>query len=457
MMDAVQARFARLLRWYPKSWRMHSGEVLLSAMLDEAARQGRDRPTLAEQWLAGIYGLGARLNARLASVCAVAALLMVALASIGLSAPALADGSVRWAVLTVSTGVCPALVAIGAVALARHRGWLSEPRALIVLILALPSLMLTALAVVSWSVGFDAVDRDSLEAWFAGAWAVFVPAGWLAGAASVSVLFSAFLARSRLPATMAISLSVVAGTVAAPIIGVSLLTPYSTAAASVGLAVLSLRPLRSQIVSTPTPIRASARGGAPRPWRSPRALPWLAAAGSACGVVYAFTGTHWSAGATGATIAMGQGITLSLVSSLPLLAGVGIVLTARSRKPPTHTWGPLLLLSLSFLSVALGYVSAPTWDQMASGFAVGSALGGAAIAWWAATHLRGRPAARIPIAAAIGIGFGALQGMFLAPLWSFALPLVAAAFAIWMPRDGGSRTRVVTQGGGAGYGTVPQA
>lgn len=454
-MTAERARFARLLRWYPKGWRDRNGEVLLGAMLDEADRQGRDRPTGAERWSAIVHGLGARLDVRLALVCAVAALLVAALAGIGLAGPALSDGVARWARPVVSTGICPALVTVGAVALARHRGWLSEPRALIVLVLALPGLVLSALAAVSWSVGFDAANRDMPGGWFAGAWAWFVAAGWLLGAAAAAVFLAALLGRTRLHPAVAIGLAAIAGVVVAPIIGLSLLTPYSTAAAAVGLAVLTLLPLRSQRATAPTRTPTARRWGTPSTQRLSRALAWLAVAGGAIGVAYALTGTHWSAGAVDTTVAMGQGITLSLVSSLPLLASVGIVLAARSRRAPAHTWGPLLLLSLSFLAVALGYIGAPAWDRMAPALAAASVLGGAAIAWWAATRLRGPVAARVVIAVAIGIAYAALQGMLIAPLLSFTLPLAATAFAIWGPGDGGGRARIVTQGGGTGYGTVP--
>ncbi|MBN9151229.1 MAG: hypothetical protein J0H56_07395 [Micrococcales bacterium] len=463
-MTAERGRFARLLRWYPKGWRERNGEVLLGAMLDEAERQGRNRPTGTERWSAIVHGLGTRLDRRLALGCAVAALLVAALAGIALAGPALEwlwpmlpGNAARWGLPAVSAAICPALVAVAVVALARHRGWLSEPRALLVLVLAVPSFALSGLAAVSWSVGFDAANRDVPGGWFADAWAWFVAAGWALGAAAIAVFLAAAIGRTRMHAAIAVGLALLAGVVTAPIIGASLLTPYTAAIAAAGVAVLTLLPLRSERVTSPTATAMPTSGTMTAGNRRlSRALAWLATAGGAVGVAYALTGTHWSAGAVDTTTAMGQGITLSLVSSLPLLAGVGILLAARSRRAPAHTWGPLLLLALSFLAVALGYIGAPTWDRMAPALAAASVLGGAAIAWWAATRLRGPVAARVVIAVAIGIGYAALQGMLIAPLLSFALPLVAAAFAIWGPRNGSGRARTVRQGGDTGYGTVPQ-
>ncbi|EXJ52847.1 hypothetical protein [Microbacterium sp. MRS-1] len=464
-MTAERARFARLLRWYPKGWRDRNGDVLLGAMLDEADRQGRSRPTHAEWWSAVAHGLGTWLDRRLALACAVAALLFAALAGIVSASPVLewlrpvlSDDGVRRGLPVVSAAICPTLVAVAAVSLARHRGWLSEPRALLVLVLAVPSFVLAALAAVSWSVGFDAANRDVPGGWFAGAWAWLVATGLTLGAAAITVFLAAVLGRTRLHPAAGVGIGLLAGVVAAPLIGASLLTPYPAAVAAASIAVLALLPLRSERVTPQAAAAPLTRGNVAAGNRSlSRALAWLATAGGAVGVIYALTGSRWSSGAVDSTVAMGQGITISLVSSLPLLAAVGIVLAARSRRPPAHTWGPLLLLALSFLAVALAYVGAPSWDRMALGFAAGSTLGGAAIAWWAATRLRGPVAARIVIAVAVGIGYAALQGMLIAPLLSFTLPLVAAAFAIWGPRNKGGRARIVTQGGGTGYGTVPQA
>ncbi|MDQ1204607.1 hypothetical protein [Microbacterium sp. SORGH_AS_0862] len=464
-MTAERRRFARLLRWYPKGWRERNGEVLLGAMLDEAERQGRDRPTGAERWSAIVHGLGARLDRRLALGCAVAALLLAALAGIALAGPALEwlrpmlpGNAARWGLPAVSAAVCPALVAVAVVALARHRGWLSEPRAVLVLVLAVPSFALSGLAAVSWSVGFDAANRDVSGGWFADAWAWFVAAGWALGAAAIAVFLVAAIGRTRMHAATAVGLALLAGVVTAPIIGVSLLTPYTAAIAAAGVAVLTLLPLRSERVTSPTATAIPTSGTMTAGNRRlSRASAWLAAAGGAVGVAYALTGARWSSGAVDTTAAMGQGITLSLVSSLPLLAGVGIVLAARSRRAPAHTWGPLLLLSVSFLAVALGYLGAPAWDRMAPALAAASVLGAAAITWWAATRLRGPVAARVVIAIVIGVGYAALQGMLVAPLMSFALPLVAAAFAIWGTRNCSGHVRTIRQGGDTSYGTAPQA
>ncbi|KAB1648822.1 hypothetical protein [Pseudoclavibacter endophyticus] len=146
----------------------------------------------------------------------------------------------------------------------------------------------------------------------------------------------------------------------------------------------------------------------------------------------------------------------ALIAVLPFLTAVGIVTTAHSRRSPAHTWGPTLLLGLAFLAVALSYLGAPSWDRMSPGFIAGSALTGAAIAWWLVTRLAGSVGARVAIAVAVGICYTALQGMLLAPLVSFVLPLGAAAFAIWAPRARGLGMRADHKGQDSDRVTLPQ-
>lgn len=450
-MTVDRARFARLLRWYPRRWRDGHGDVLLGAMLDEADRQGRDRPTGAESWSAVVHGLGARLDRRLALACAVAALLIVALVGAAASSPqleplrqVLSGESMRWVLAVLSAAICPALVSIAAVALVRCRGWLSEPRALLVLLLTVPGFILAGLAAVSFSVSWDLASVNVRGGWFADAWAWLVPVAWVLGASAITVMLTGLFDRTRLHPVAAVGIALLTGVVAAPIVGAILLLPFASAVAAAGIGLLTLVPLQSERfapqTAPATPAKRPSLGVANARWS--RALAVLAAAGGAGGIVYAFIAPEWSRGVVDATVAMGQGTMIALIAALPLLAAVGIVLAARSRRSPVHTWGPLLLLALSFLSAALAYIGAPDWERMAPGFAAGSVLGGMAIVWWLAPRLRGPVGARVSIAIAIGIGYAGLHGMLIAPLLSFVLPLVSAAFAIWGPRDRGNQTRM---------------
>lgn len=78
MIVVQEERFRRLLRWYPRAWRDRNGAALLRTMLDDAERQGRAAPSLAERLSAVGYGLGTRLDRRLALGADLAALAVAA-------------------------------------------------------------------------------------------------------------------------------------------------------------------------------------------------------------------------------------------------------------------------------------------------------------------------------------------------------------------------------------------
>ena len=164
-----------------------------------------------------------------------------------------------------------------------------------------------------------------------------------------------------------------------------------------------------------------------------RGLAVVTATSSSIGVIYAVTGSLWGWGID-ATAAMGQGIAISLLGALPLLAGVGAVLSARSRTRRLNAWGPLILVALALGSVAVAYRGAPAWDRMVVGFAVASVLCGAAIAWWLASHLRTNSRNRIAIGILVGVAYASFLGFMVAPMLAFVMPLLAATFAIWGAR-----------------------
>ena len=125
------------------------------------------------------------------------------------------------------------------------------------------------------------------------------------------------------------------------------------------------------------------------------------------------------------TVAMGQGITILLVSSLPLVAALGLLATGSGRRP-LHVWGPLILLGLVVGTVVYAYGDGPDADRMAPAFAVGSALLGVALAWWVTARVRGTGGERLLVGVSIGLVGAAFQGTYLLPLAVFVAPVVAA-------------------------------
>lgn len=427
-------RFGRLLRWYPRRCRERNGDVLLGTMLDQAEQDGRVTPSVTDHATAAVYGLGARLGAGLALWCALLALLAAAVTGVlaTWAAGTLAASGAGWVLPVLAVGVCPLLVSVGTVALLQERGIISEPRALALLPAVTLALMLAALAGIAWREGFEAADAGAQMSALAAAWSWLVVTAWAIGAAAIAALLDGVLQRTRVHHALSILLAVVTGLLAAPLVGLSLIAPYTSAiaAAVLGVAVLVTR---RNAGATEHPAQESAPILSRRSRDLARMLAAATATVSTVGVVYALTGSLWFPDGPDATIAMAHGITVSLLGALPLLAGIGLLAVTRSRHRPVHTWVPLLLVALSLGGVAVAYQSAPDWDRMAPGFLAASVLSGAAIAWWSATRLPGSATARVAIGVLIGVACGAFLSALIMPMLAFAIPLLALALAIWTP------------------------
>lgn len=354
--------------------------------------------------------------------------------------PPLAAAGAMWVFPVLAVAIGPGLIALGVVSLMRQRGLLSEPRAVAVVVLSILALALAALAQVAWGAGVDAADRGVPLTGLAAGWAWLFGAAWVLGAAAVAVFTDSLLRLTRLPRVASAILGVAVGVLLAPALGMSLSSPYTVAIGSAGLALVTLirTPLSQRPTRAEVPKSASiARVWSEVPTRTKQFARVLASAtglASAAGVVYALTGARWLA-TVDETEAMGQGITIALLSALPVLAAIGVIVTARARTGPAHTWGPLVLAALSLGTVAVAYQNAPAWDGMAAGFAVASVLGGAAIAWWLAARLRGPARTRVAVAVLIGLGYAAFVGIVVAPMLAFALPVFAVAFIVWASRN----------------------
>lgn len=433
-------RFRALLRWYPATWRREHGEVLLGTLLEEAERQGRTTPSAGERMSAIAYGLGARLNNRLALVTALAALMVAAVAGIitlWVGWPTLPTDA-RWLMPILTGTVGPILLTLSAVALARYHGLVSELRALVIVVFVSCAHPLATLAQISWAVGFDAANRDVALTGFATSWPWFFVVAWTFGAVGAALFVEALLRKASAPRWVSAGLALLCGIVLTPVVGLTLVAPYSTAIGAAGLTLLALVPTRSVRATAQTPAETVVVAPVAVPGASTarsrilaRLFAWTSTVAGSIGIAFALTGSTWTATGPDATATMAQGITIALASALPLIAAVGLVVVARRRARALHTWGPLLLLALSLGAMALAYTGAPDWNRMLPGFAAASVLGGTAIAWWVAARLRSRGGVRLAVSGIIGLGYAAIGGILVLPLLAFALPVLAALFSIW--------------------------
>ena len=343
MTDRREQLYRRQLRWYPRAWRETHGDVLLGILLDDAEAHGRLEPSIGERFAAARDGIGARLTTSLALGSALTGLALAALGNIVMVwTPALLTvGYVHW--------ITSVLALLALVALACERTLLSESRSLVVLALGAPAFALGALALNGWGQAFDAADEGVATTGLGAGWPFLLGAGWVLGSAMCVLLLDALLVRTRLHRAAAVAaslpLGVLLATSAAPLL-ITPLVPALVSAAAAGLALAMLRPAPAPaaasrvVVSAPavtapavTALTVSAERGdqaqraqvSPGTRRVARVLAVVTGFGSSIGIVYSFTGANWSPAAPDATIAMGQGISIALLSAVPLLAAVGML------------------------------------------------------------------------------------------------------------------------------------
>lgn len=438
MTPSTEDRYRSLLRWYPKAWRAENEDVVVGTLLDVADSRGGDRPSARERGSVIAHGLGTRMDVRSALGAALAGLLLAAVAG-GLAVwgtEPLTESGLSWLLPLLTVAAIPLLAAFGLIAIVRQRGLVSPPRAIIALGLAFVAFSLAFVAYIAWSLAFDFADAGEPTTGLA---AVFVPiftAAWLAGAAAIAALFGAILARAGMRPGVALLVAAACGVVTAPALGVSLVSPTVPTIAAAGVAIASLALLRprrgaarARQATSPVPVRTL---------RLARGLAVISLAGSLLGIAYAVTGASWSPGAADGAEAMGHGITISVLSGIPLLAAFVVIASARRGNAPA-AWGPLALLAASLCAIAAANVHAPSWNAMAPALAVSAALGGAAVAWWLAARLRGPLAARIVTAALLGLGYASFLGTILAPALAFFVPIAAFVSAIWVTRTAAPR------------------
>ena len=156
-----EPRYRKLLRWYPKPWRERNGDALLGVLLDEAERCGRTGPSRGERWSAFAHGVGMRLDAALAWRLAIIAIVMTACRVLWLFV-ALWE-PIAWIsdlVVPQVVAAAPVLLVISLAAVARERGILPDPHALLATVAGALAALAGSLAWVSWSIRFDAADAD---------------------------------------------------------------------------------------------------------------------------------------------------------------------------------------------------------------------------------------------------------------------------------------------------------
>ncbi|WP_405375219.1 MULTISPECIES: hypothetical protein [unclassified Microbacterium] len=448
MSGDIEARYRRLLRWYPRRWRRENGDVLVATALDEAQRTGRSSPTPGERWAAAVHGTGARLDRRLARAVAVVALVLGALAGVTMTWAWGGGEAAGWGMLSMllSAGVVPALAAVSAAAVLRSTGLLSDGVALVSAGVGAAAFLLGGLSAASWSIGFEEADAGVTRSWFAEAWLPMILSALALGGLAVGVTGSALLSRLRVPVAAHVTVAVLTAIAVPLMLGVAMIPQGTGAALALGLLIVASLPQRRAAIAagpgtravSPIPVPGRIAGRAPE-WRVRRlrAVRLLAAAATAAGAVgaaYALTGSTWSVLTRDATAAMRIGIVILLVGAVPFLVALGLVMARRSRAAAPHTWVPVLSAVASVVLLAADFLVSggsgdigPLW--LTSGF-----LGGVALGWWIGARLRIATVARIGVGAGIVVVYTVYPATGTLLMLLFALPVFALAVLVFAGR-----------------------
>ncbi|MDO5619687.1 hypothetical protein [Kocuria sp.] len=422
--------FHRLLRWYPRRWRQEHGPVLLGLLLDDAQAHGRSAPSTEELRAARIHGLGLRLDGPFALVTGLGALVTaITQAALTLFAPPLGSGASIWPLLGGLLFAAPCLLGLSVTALARSQRILSDGDGLLAGLLIIPAAALAALTVLSWNMGFQALDQGAPLVGLGRATVWLSLGAWVLGSAVLAVFLQATLSRTRLPRAGLVPLTVIGAGATTPILAFSLISPLVVVVLAATVSALSMGVTFQSGRVTP-----SVRPDVVVARRLPSArrvsiLVFLCAAGSAVAVAYALSGSWWFGATLDSTQTMRHGIAASLLLTLPLLCVAGA--ECRRRASASTVWPTVLLAAAAYLATAIAYLQDMESHGSSVGFIAGAVCVGSAAAWLVFTKLHARPkTVRVAVAACAGIAGAASLGMLAIPMSAFAMPVVAVGLGI---------------------------
>ena len=248
--------YRQLLRWYPRSWRAHHGEVLLGIMLDEAEALGRSRPTVGQRWSAFLHGTGTRLGMRTAPWCAAIGLVL-SLVSFALFVIAeIQEGSgndtiFSWAYPTVSL-LSGGIVVAGYLGLARERGLLPAPHTSVAAMMAALTYVVATVAIIAWVIAFEAAKAHVATPPLGRLSTPLMVTYGVMGTLTAAVIIDGALSiRTRMHAVPRAALATMAGIPAIAVIPVVGMIPISLFGASTVLLILYRTLRRQQGVQQP--------------------------------------------------------------------------------------------------------------------------------------------------------------------------------------------------------------
>ena len=446
----LRNRYGRLLRWYPHSWRVRNGAVMLATLEQDAAERGLSRPSRADVWSLRSHGLGERATPRVAAVfAAVSALAFAGAVALLLTSTSLPPETQAFRMLLASFAG-PLGLSLAATALMHSTGRLSAPAALFTAVIAVPACALAGLSLSSIAVGFEEADLAQGNSWFGSASLLFVAAGWAAGTIFLLAPVNAVL-RVRGTLFRQMALSALVAVPSAVVLGAMIMIgQFLNTIVAVVVLIVALRMgsggtgspadscwtqnTASVGSSGPTAHAAADRRRMPAPrlaGRDRKAARTGALFGLVLGLAcaaFALAGSEWTSFASDSTRAMNLGLGAGAVTAVSVVLSAGRILAPVVGK--VIRWSVLLCcaaLIMEAVAQLLGAGHPRQWPVTL----VAASLMGCALVLPLGRLLPGGRSLRI-----VGVAFmavaGIWPGLMLVAAAGFLSPVVAAVILVLM-------------------------
>ena len=443
MNENLELSYRRLLSSYPRSWREANEDVVLGTLLDEAEAEGWSRPRLGQRFSLVSHGMAERLGLKATGAIALVVLVISVVGTVlqvaMLEFPSTAGRNGMY----LCFGLSGWLAVVSLCGLLRNLGWVGHVRSLVVSALAAPALVATTLATNSWSQGFMESDSGVPLSDFANAFIALALSGLFFGTLSAAALCDGLLSRTVGQAQIRHLTSLLLGTGLALFSGVSLLIPGTVSVLAIGIVaavlwkVFSRKPRTFQVDMIPetgrsrVAVAAGSRAASGIPaTETARILAASSAVAGLAAVAFALTGSHWFGVGLDSTGTMRLGMAFGYVAAVPF----AFALAQRSgTRPGALAWPLGLIITAMLVSAAGGALSDGSGDLASLAPMVASALvASVSVGWAGGVMLRERGIDPFgPFGpAVIGVGFLLVLGSFWAFMASFAIPVLAAVFAL---------------------------
>jgi hypothetical protein len=429
-------RYARLLRWYPRSWREEHGNIVLDSLEQHASDRGIARPSVPEAWSLGAHRLGARATHRWAAGLAATALIAFIGATGLLLSNAIIFPGAGFIRLVLAVFIGPLGSALSAVVLLHQAGRLSAPAALSTAASAVPACGLAALVAASWSVGFDEADAGLGRSWFGSSTLLFFILGWVAGTGSLVAPVTSVLGKRSLLRIRLLQGTFLAAPLALILGALMLMAPMVGTLGAAALLVVTLRHGSAKHPAAPREtVPVAVRTPTPPPtvaWtRRKHAAVGAAAllsliAGLWC-AVFALTGSNWAPMALSSTRAMNLGLAAGALAAIPATVAAGIMLIPRFGS--VMRWAAVICcasLIVEAVAQLLGAGHPTQWPLIL----VAATLMGFAVALPFGRLIPGGRSVRFGVTAMLGLA-ASIIGLNLVAMAAFIAPIAAAALVVW--------------------------